>query len=141
MSDIASTDKEREPDADYIDTSVFVSPINREIPYALFVDGLFKIDTEQLELCHIAMGVSGEAGEFCDAIKKHTIYGKPLDRENVIEELGDLFFYMQAMLNKLDIPWEEVLASNVAKLGKRYPSGMYRGEDAIARADKEGTLT
>lgn len=38
----------------------------------------------------MATGVSGEAGELLDAVKKSVVYKKPLDRENVVEELGDL---------------------------------------------------
>ena len=41
------------------------------------------------DLMHAALGLSGEAGEFADAIKKHLVYGRELDRENAIEELGE----------------------------------------------------
>jgi len=43
-------------------------------------------------LIHMVLGISGESGELLDAIKKHTIYHKPLDIGNVIEELGDIEF-------------------------------------------------
>ncbi len=42
---------------------------------------------------HAAVGVSGEAGELLDAIKKTWIYEEPLDLENIIEECGDSLFY------------------------------------------------
>lgn len=116
--------------------TVFVTNANCEMPYSHFVEKLFKLDTDQVEFCHIAMGVSGEAGELTDALKKHAIYGKELDRTNVIEELGDLRFYMQALMNKLQILESEILQHNADKLGKRYPKGTYSNQDAIARADK-----
>lgn len=85
---------------------------------------------------HMAVGISGEAGELLDAVKKSAIYGKPLDRANVIEELGDLEFYMQGLRAGLNITRGETLAANMAKLSKRYSSGTYSDKQAQDRADK-----
>lgn len=87
-------------------------------------------------ILHAAIGISGEAGELLDAIKKWTMYNKPLDRENVIEELGDMEFYLQSLRSALRISREDVLAANISKLEKRYPSGRYSDAQAQARADK-----
>jgi NTP pyrophosphatase (non-canonical NTP hydrolase) len=88
------------------------------------------------EFLHAAIGVSGEAGELLDAIKKYVIYGKPLDRANVIEELGDIEFYLQMMRTALRIEHHEIIEANVSKLSKRYPQG-YTDRDAIERKDKQ----
>ena len=88
-------------------------------------------------LLHMAVGVSGEAGELIDAVKKAVIYQKPLDRVNVIEELGDLEFYMEGLRQGLDITREETLEANIAKLGKRYKGHSYSDESAQVRADKQ----
>lgn len=117
--------------------TVFVPSINTEITYRFFVEKLFKHDTPDMENMHAALGITGEAGEIADAIKKAVIYCKPLDRANIVEELGDLRFYMQALMNMHDISELEVLQGNANKLAKRYPTGGYSNEDAIARADKE----
>lgn len=93
---------------------------------------------QDAELLHMAVGVSGEAGELLDAIKRATIYRKPIDMENVIEELGDLEFYMERIRQILDISREQTLQANIRKLGKRYAAGMYSDEQANQRADKEG---
>lgn len=85
---------------------------------------------------HMAVGVSGEAGELLDAVKKSSIYGKPIDRENVVEELGDLEFYMEGLRQSLNITRDECLVHNMKKLGKRYESGRYTDAQAQARADK-----
>jgi NTP pyrophosphatase (non-canonical NTP hydrolase) len=104
--------------------------------YSDFVAQKFKaMGTDIDDLAHAAMGISGEAGELLDAIKKHWAYGKPLDRENVIEELGDLEFYMTALRNCLGIPRSHIISHNVAKLSKRY-ADKYSDQEAIARADK-----
>ncbi len=106
------------------------------VRYDQFVLQLFKADTGPAMLNHAAMGVAGEAGELIDAIKKHLVYGKPLDRANIIEELGDLRFYIQAMQNVLGITESEVLQANADKLSKRYRGLKYSDKAAIDRADK-----
>lgn len=88
---------------------------------------------------HMAVGISGEAGELLDAVKKAVIYQKPLDRENVIEELGDLRFYMAGLMNALNISEQEILYATNKKLGKRYASGSYSNAQAQERADKNET--
>jgi NTP pyrophosphatase (non-canonical NTP hydrolase) len=87
------------------------------------------------ELIHAALGIAGEAGEFVDAVKKHVIYDKPLDKENCIEELGDALWYVALACNALGVTIEEVQRRNIAKLKLRYPE-KYTDEAAINRADK-----
>ena len=89
------------------------------------------------QLNHMALLLAGEAGELVDAIKKHTIYGKPLDYVNVIEEMGDIEFALEALRQLLTINRDETLAMNVDKLSVRYASGKFSNEQAQARADKE----
>ena len=84
---------------------------------------------------HMAIGVSGEAGELLDTIKKFAIYQKPLDLENVVEELGDIEFYLQGIRQAFCIDREYVLQQNIEKLRKRYGK-TYTNEAAQRRADK-----
>ena len=115
-------------------------------PYDAMVTALAKpgeairnaITAEACHLLHMAVGISGESGELLDAIKKVVIYGKPIDRKNVVEELGDLEFYMEGLRQGLNITREETLDANKRKLlGKRYANGYYTDAQAIDRADKE----
>lgn len=64
------------------------------------------------------------------------IYRKPLDRENVLEELGDLEFYMEGIRQGLGITREQCLEANIAKLGKRYEGMRYTDGAEQERADK-----
>lgn len=109
----------------------------QQIRYDEFVRKLFKINAACGDLMHAAIGICGEAGELGDAIKKHVVYNKPLDRTNVIEELGDLRFYMQAMQTLLGISEQEVLQHNACKLMVRYEDLEYSDAAAQARADKK----
>lgn len=88
------------------------------------------------DLIHMVMGIAGEAGELLDAVKKHTIYNKPLDVENIIEELGDLDFYTEGLRQILGLSRDEILTHNIAKLSKRYQDG-YSDKAAQERADKK----
>jgi NTP pyrophosphatase (non-canonical NTP hydrolase) len=106
------------------------------VAYANFVRRLFVKRNEGADgLLHAALGIGGEAGEIVDAIKKHWVTGKPLDRENLVEEIGDVMFYMQALCNQLGITMTDAVIANMDKLNKRYPEG-YSDAAAIARADK-----
>lgn len=107
-----------------------------ETMYAAFVAERFTKRAKDADgFMHAAIGISGEAGEVLDAVKKTWVYGKTLDIENLIEELGDIEFYMQALRSLINVEREEVLRANVAKLRLRYPMG-YTDALAIARLDK-----
>ena len=95
-----------------------------------------ELTPEQANLWHMATGISGEAGEVEDAIKKHVVYQKPLDVENVKEELGDLLFYMSNLMQSVGLSFKDVLQHNIDKLSVRYSSGKYSDEQAQQRADK-----
>lgn len=95
-----------------------------------------ELTPKQAHLLHMAVGISGEAGELLDAVKKHAIYQKSLDITNVVEELGDLEFFMEGLRAALGISREEVLTKNIGKLSVRYHSGTYSNQQARQRADK-----
>ena len=112
--------------------------------YSEFVRALCKpgnairteLTPEDCHRLHMAIGISGEAGELLDAIKKAAIYRKPLDIHNVKEEIGDVLFYITGLLQSIGIDMETVIAENVAKLSLRYQSLSYSNAAAIQRMDK-----
>ena len=69
------------------------------------------------------MGLNGEAGEVIDIVKKHLFQGHELDKEHLIEELGDVAWYLAICADALGVTLEEVLVRNIEKLRKRYPEG------------------
>lgn len=97
----------------------------------------FRPTPSQCELLHAAIGIAGEAGELLDAVRKLFFEGQPLDRENVIEELGDLGFFIEAALQALDVDRAYIEAVNQSKLTERFKDG-YSDQAAIERADKAG---
>ena len=95
-----------------------------------------EITANDAHILHMTIGISGEAGELLDEVKKHVIYRKPLDIENTIEELGDLEFYMEGLRQAIGVSREFVLKHNIDKLSKRYADLKYSDDDAINRVDK-----
>lgn len=93
------------------------------------------IGINEADAIHMALGIAGEAGELVDAIKKWVIYGKLPDIENILEELGDLEFFMEGMRNIIGVSRQFVLDGNIEKLTKRYGQ-QYSDRAAIERKDK-----
>ena len=50
---------------------------------------------------HAAMGMVTEAAELMDAVKKSKIYGRPIDRVNLVEEAGDIMWYLAILADEL----------------------------------------
>ena len=115
-----------------------------ETDHAVMVRSLLKpagdifnsLNPTKIDILHGAVGVCTEAGELLDAAKKYVFYGKTLDRTNIIEELGDLEFYMQSIRQILHITRKETLKANMEKLAIRYKNHQYSDQQAIDRADK-----
>lgn len=100
-------------------------------------DVLRDLTPETANLLHLASALCGEAGELFDPIKKTAIYGKPIDFENIREELGDIEFYLEGIRSALGITRESTLQANIDKLSVRYAQMKYTNQDAVGRKDKQ----
>lgn len=69
------------------------------------------------------MGLNGEAGECIDLVKKYLFQGKPLDKEHLAKELGDVAWYLAVTAQGLGYDLETIFKMNIAKLEARYPNG------------------
>lgn len=76
---------------------------------------------ELIRLLHASIGMQTESAEFSDQIKRHVFYGKPLDRVNLKEEIGDLLWYLAIALDTLDSNFEVEMLRVINKLKVRYP--------------------
>lgn len=86
---------------------------------------------------NMCMGLAGEIGEVIDIMKKHIYQGKELDITDVIEEVGDVLWYIANFCNVNNITMDECMESNIKKLRKRFPNG-FTVKDANQRKDKMG---
>ena len=84
-----------------------------------------------------ALGMSAEAGEFTEVVKKVFLQGKPYNQEaqfHLKRELGDICWYLAQACMALDTSIDEVLQMNYEKLSARYPEGtfdVYRSENRV----------
>ena len=81
-----------------------------------------EIDKKELIL-NASMGLCGESGEVIDLVKKHLFQGHDLDDERLIEELGDVAWYLAEAATALNVDLSEILEKNIKKLENRFPDG------------------
>ena len=114
------------------------SPASSEYPK--LVERLTELQGQGADVSRLmtaAFGMSAEAGEFTEVVKKIFLQGKPYTEDNIFHmkrELGDLCWYLAQACMALDITFEEVLEMNYQKLSARYPEGafdVYRSENRV----------
>jgi NTP pyrophosphatase (non-canonical NTP hydrolase) len=112
--------------------------------FAALLARLTELETQDADtprLLTAAFGMSAEAGEFTEIVKKMFLQGKPYNADNIEHlkiELGDILWYAAQACMALDVSFEEVMERNYLKLSARYPEGafdVYRSENR-----KEGDL-
>ncbi len=84
-------------------------------------------------LIHAALGAGGESGEIEDHVKKVAFNGRPLDRDHLIEEVGDVMWYLNLLVSELGTTWGHVLSVNISKLKARYPDMKFDAERSLNR--------
>lgn len=90
---------------------------------------------KNLVLMEGAMGLCGEAGECLELLKKSIFQGHPLYRKDMVEELGDVAWYLAVSAWAIGYDLEDIFKSNLKKLEKRYPNG-FEKERSVNR-DKD----
>ncbi len=81
-----------------------------------------------------ALGLAGEVGEFADHVKKWYAQGHPLDHDKLINELGDILWYIACSADALGADLSEIARRNIEKLRVRYPNG-FTTEASMNRND------
>jgi len=104
-------------------------------------DNESKSDVNMSLLLTGGIGLSSEAGELNEIIKKCIFQGKPLNDETVFHckrELGDIMWYWITSCRALGLDPNEVIEENINKLKSRYPGGEFDAHYSENR--KEGDL-
>ena len=78
---------------------------------------------EKLMLLNGVLGMSGEAGECSDIVKKHIFQGHNLDEAHIAKELGDVAWYLAIAAHSIGYGLDDIFQMNVDKLMARYPDG------------------
>ena len=99
--------------------------------FEAFVYRLQELEGQEFpseRLLTAAVGMSAEAGEFTEIVKKIIFQGKPVNDENLFHlkrELGDIMWYVAQACMGLNVSLDEVIEMNVHKLMARYPGGEF----------------
>lgn len=91
--------------------------------YKEFVNSCWRYEPKNSELYrqlgYTALAMISEAGEAGDAVKK-VLRGDELDIKVIINECGDVLYYMTKLLDLLgDYTLEDVMKANIEKLEHR----------------------
>ena len=99
--------------------------------FVSLADRMGELDREGANIERLTtagVGLAAESGEFLEIVKKMVFQGKPwndANREHLIIELGDVMWYVAQATQALGISFDDVIATNVKKLEKRYPGGSF----------------
>lgn len=102
---------------------------------AMRTDDPQKYNSGLNRLINALMGLNGEAGEAIDLLKKALFQGHELEKDKLIEELGDNLWYLAEAAETIGVTLEDIANANLLKLLKRYPDG-FKEEDSINREEE-----
>ena len=85
-------------------------------------------------IVNCALGLTGEAGEVADLVKKYIFQGHDLDEEHFAKELGDVLWYVAVGASLKGYSLEQIMEMNIQKLRDRYPDG-FEAERSLNRAE------
>ena len=133
-----------------VDTEKYVDFVrevtsNESVHYAALLTRMNNLELEDdcnmPPLITAAFGLTAEAGEFTEVVKKIILQGKPYNEDNIFHmkrELGDICWYLAQACMALDTDFNEIMDMNVEKLSARYPEGSFDVYQSENR--KEGDL-
>ena len=99
--------------------------------FVALADRMVELDREGANIERLTtagVGLAAESGEFLEIVKKMVFQGTPwndANRAQLIIELGDIMWYVAQATQALGVSFEDVIATNVKKLEKRYPGGSF----------------
>lgn len=81
----------------------------------------FDLTSFDLDILHAIFGVISEAGEILEELMKAKLEGREVNRVNMIEEVGDIMWYLALALRANGGSFEDACTRNINKLAVRYP--------------------
>ena len=81
-------------------------------------------------IAYTALGLTGEAGEVAEKVKKMIRDSKSLEdaKPGIMAELGDVLWYIAALAKEIDADLSTIATLNLRKLRERKKKGTLRGE-------------
>jgi len=113
--------------SEFVDTTTSY-PSKSNVEFIRRIENLNEKGVDIARLMTAAVGLSAEAGEFTEIVKKIAFQGKELtvdNHEHMIKELGDIYWYFTQALLGLGVDLQTVVLKNMIKLTERYPEGTF----------------
>ena len=111
---------------------------NDELNTTRLTNAIFDCHTITIaQLINGVLGLTGEAGEVSDLVKKGIFHEKGIDLEHLKKELGDCTWYLAMICDACGFTLDDVMQTNIDKLKARYPTG-FSAEASLHR--KEGDV-
>lgn len=105
--------------------------------YAASRMAFFQEEKSSDDELHALIGVISEAGELAEALFDAAQAGEELDRTNVVEELGDILWYMSLICRSYGITMDQIAWINHQKLKARYGDAFTQDAALNRDLDKE----
>lgn len=112
------------------------TPERPELPDTHNPAGQIQFDW-QVKMLHGVLGMISEAGELAGAIFDWLFQGQPLDKINLIEEIGDSRWFQEEAFEALGVSSEQVEAVNILKLMQRYGGRFGEGQALMRDLERE----
>lgn len=108
--------------------SALYGPVNVSDLYQERISQLITDEPNFMTIDAAVSGLCGECGEVADILKKIKFHGNSLnsERENLLLEIGDVYFYLTLLRQAIGVTQEEIEEMNRAKLVARLQECQYR---------------
>ena len=107
--------------------------LERQGPEATLDAATVNSDPRKVRLIHAFLGIFSELEEIAGPLRKHVFNNEPIDPVNMMEEGGDMEWYLAAYFDALGFKMSEAMRRNIAKLAKRYPDKKFSTTAANVR--------
>ena len=82
---------------------------------------------QEVAMEYLSLGLCSEAGECAGKIAKWYRKDNDFPRGDVIDELGDVLWFIAQMANELEVPLSVIARRNLDKLTSRQERGVLKG--------------
>lgn len=107
--------------------------LEREAPEATVDVQELNQNRTKIRLIHAFLGLFSELEEIAGPLRRHIFDGEPIDLTNMMEEGGDMEWYLSAHFDACGFKMSEAMRRNIAKLAKRYPDKKFTTTAANVR--------
>lgn len=77
---------------------------------------------------YLSTGLAGEVGELCSKVAKSYRKDKPVNKEELMAELGDILWFISEFARNINYKMSDVAKYNLEKLQSRKERGVIQGD-------------